>query len=107
MTPKLAEVERKAVQLPPKDREKLAGRLIESLAEEPLTDVEEAWVKEAERRFGAYRRGVDPATDDALDRVAAVEAFLRQPREERAAFDDTKARLSALFTGTGQPRSTR
>jgi flagellar biosynthesis/type III secretory pathway ATPase len=47
--------------------------------------------------LGAYRRGVDPATDDALDRVASVEAFLRQPREERAAFGDTRARLAALF----------
>ena len=57
MSPQLLEVERKAVRLPPKDREILAERLIQSLDEVPLTDVEEAWVKEAERRFAAWRRG--------------------------------------------------
>ena len=47
--------------------------------------------------LGAYRRGVDPATDEALDRVDAVEAFLRQPRDERAPRDESRARLLELF----------
>ncbi|MDE0405404.1 MAG: addiction module protein [Nitrospira sp.] len=51
------EVERDAVHLPAKDREILAERLIRSLKNEPLTEVEEAWVKEAERRFSAWRKG--------------------------------------------------
>jgi putative addiction module component (TIGR02574 family) len=57
VSPQLMEIERKAARLPPKDREILAERLIQSLDEVPLTDVEEAWVKEAERRFTAWRRG--------------------------------------------------
>ena len=47
--------------------------------------------------LGAYRRGVDLATDEALDRVGAVEAFLRQVRDERADSADSRARLLALF----------
>jgi len=57
MRPQLSELERKAFRLPVKDREELAERLIQSVDEVPLTEVEEAWVKEAERRFAAYRRG--------------------------------------------------
>ena len=57
VTPRLAEIERKAIRLPAKDRELLAERLIQSLDNAPLTEVDEAWVKEAERRFSAYRRG--------------------------------------------------
>ena len=53
--------------------------------------------------LGAYRRGVDPVTDDALDRVGAVEAFLKQARDERASAADSRARLLALFTKPGAP----
>jgi type III secretion protein N (ATPase) len=45
---------------------------------------------------GAYRRGTDADTDAALDRMPAIEAFLRQHGGERAAFDETLARLEAL-----------
>jgi type III secretion protein N (ATPase) len=47
--------------------------------------------------LGAYRRGVDPATDEALDRVGAVEAFLRQNRDERAPSSESRAKLLELF----------
>jgi ATP synthase in type III secretion protein N len=47
--------------------------------------------------LGAYRKGADPATDDALARVAAVDAFLRQGRQEQALFADSRQRLIALF----------
>ena len=57
MSRTLLEIEREAVRLPVKDREVLAERLIRSLPRAPLTQVEEAWVKEAERRFSAWRRG--------------------------------------------------
>jgi putative addiction module component (TIGR02574 family) len=57
MSPELLEIERKAFRLPVKEREILAERLIQSLGDRPLTEVEEAWVKEAERRFTAWRRG--------------------------------------------------
>jgi type III secretion protein N (ATPase) len=47
--------------------------------------------------LGAYRRGVDPATDEALDHVGAVEGFLRQNRDERASREDSRQRLIDLF----------
>jgi hypothetical protein len=53
----LLEIEREAVRLPEKDREVLGERLVRSLKRAPLTQVEEAWVKEAERRVSAWRRG--------------------------------------------------
>ena len=57
MSPKLLEIQRKAAGLPVKDREMLAERLMRSVNRVPLTQVEEAWVREAERRFSAWRRG--------------------------------------------------
>ena len=57
MSRTLLEIEREAVRLPVKDREVLAERLIRSLQRAPLTRVEDAWVKEAESRFSAWRRG--------------------------------------------------
>jgi putative addiction module component (TIGR02574 family) len=53
----MLEIQRKAVGLPVKDREILAEQLMRSVNRVPLTQVEEAWVKEAERRFAAWRRG--------------------------------------------------
>ena len=57
MSPELLDIERKAFRLPVKERELLAERLIQSLDDVPLTEVEESWIKEAERRFTAWRRG--------------------------------------------------
>ncbi len=48
--------------------------------------------------LGAYRKGADKATDDALARLPAVEAFLRQKRDERVSFADSRRALLALFT---------
>ena len=47
--------------------------------------------------LGAYRQGADRATDDALARLPAVEAFLRQKRDERVSFADSRRALIALF----------
>lgn len=57
MSKALLKIEREAVRLPVKDREVLAERLMRSVKHQPLTQVEEAWVEEAERRFAAWRRG--------------------------------------------------
>jgi type III secretion protein N (ATPase) len=45
---------------------------------------------------GAYRPGTDADTDAALERIAAIEAFLRQDRSEREDLDATRARLEGL-----------
>jgi type III secretion protein N (ATPase) len=49
--------------------------------------------------LGAYQRGSDAATDAALDKLPAIEAFLRQDRSERSDFTETKRRLISLFSG--------
>jgi ATP synthase in type III secretion protein N len=46
---------------------------------------------------GAYRRGSDPETDAALDRLPAIEAFLAQRADEVEPFDAMLARLEAVI----------
>lgn len=46
--------------------------------------------------LGAHRRGADPVADAALDRIEAIEAFLRQPAAEVAPWEATLARLSEV-----------
>jgi ATP synthase in type III secretion protein N len=46
--------------------------------------------------LGAYRAGADPEADVALERAEAIEAFLRQPADEPAAWEETVARLETL-----------
>jgi len=57
MSPKLKEVEKQAVLLSPQDRESLAAVLIQSLDGETPTEVDEAWIQEAERRYQDYVDG--------------------------------------------------
>ena len=57
MESQLHDIERRAFRLRPKEREVLAQRLVESLDDEPIAEVDRAWVAEAERRFRAYKRG--------------------------------------------------
>jgi putative addiction module component (TIGR02574 family) len=70
MSPRLKAIEREAARLSAEEKELLAERLMQSLDRAALTEVEESWVKEAERRFAAYRRGPRKA-------IAAATAFKR------------------------------
>ncbi len=45
---------------------------------------------------GAYQKGARPDVDRALEKQAAIEAFLRQPPEDEAPFATTVSRLLAL-----------
>ncbi len=47
--------------------------------------------------LGAYQRGSEPATDEAIARIEAVEGFLRQGAREAAPYEETVERLLALF----------
>jgi len=47
-------------------------------------------------RLGAYARGSDPRADRALELRGAIEAFLRQDREERAEPAEARRRLKEL-----------
>jgi type III secretion protein N (ATPase) len=46
--------------------------------------------------LGAYQRGADPVTDEAVARMDAITAFLRQRTDEAAPFAETRARLLNL-----------
>ncbi len=43
--------------------------------------------------LGAYQRGSDRATDEALAKIEKIEAFLRQRRDEASGFDETRRAL--------------
>ena len=53
----LDKVEQEALSLPREERAFLADRLLSSLGGEVLSDVDTAWVIEAERRYGEYQAG--------------------------------------------------
>ena len=46
--------------------------------------------------LGAYKRGSDPRLDRALAKIDAIEAFLRQGKDERSELDTTRAALTEL-----------
>ena len=48
--------------------------------------------------LGAYQRGADPLTDEAVARMEAITTFLRQRTDEAAPFDETRARLLKLVS---------
>jgi type III secretion protein N (ATPase) len=48
--------------------------------------------------LGAYQRGADPTTDEAIARLPAITDFLRQRTDERAPFEETRARLLELVS---------
>ena len=50
----LQQIEEQALSLPPTDRELLAQRLLHSLDNAPLSDIDEAWIEEAEKRYNDY-----------------------------------------------------
>lgn len=68
MTARTLEIARQARRLPVVERERLAERLLASLANRRLSRVDEAWVAEAERRYRTWKRGRSKAipADQAL-----------------------------------------
>lgn len=47
--------------------------------------------------LGAYHYGTDPETDYAIDKIEAVEAFLRQRLDEASDFETTLRQMTTLF----------
>lgn len=58
MTAILKKMEHEALNLPREERAFLADRLLSSLGDEALSDVDAAWVAEAEHRYAEYKSGV-------------------------------------------------
>ncbi len=76
-------------------QQKAAGRLREVLA-----------ISARQRDLlllGAYQRGSDARVDAALDKLPAIEAFLRQERGDRCEFAETRRRLIGLFSDGPPP----
>ncbi|MSQ06716.1 MAG: addiction module antitoxin RelB [Dehalococcoidia bacterium] len=57
MARKLSDVERDAMELPPRERAVLAERLLATLEDGDDGDVEGLWLQEAEKRYADYRAG--------------------------------------------------
>lgn len=77
------------------EHKKLAGRLRELMAK---YEEVELLVK-----IGEYKRGGDPTTDEAIDKIEAIRTFLRQRTDEHATMQQTLEQLSALV-GSGVRR---
>ena len=71
------------------DHKKAAGKLREVLA---------TYEKEKDLiMIGAYQKGSDARVDFAIDKIEAVNTFLKQPTEEKIGFEETVKRLKDLF----------
>lgn len=57
MTTSLAEVRELVFKLPIEDQEILLQELTSSLEQPELTEIDKAWIKEAERRYHDYKAG--------------------------------------------------
>jgi putative addiction module component (TIGR02574 family) len=69
----LIKIEHEALRLSVQERAFLADRLLSSLDEDTLTDIDAAWIAEAERRYQEYKEGKRPG-------VAAQEVFSESDR---------------------------
>ena len=81
----LASISRCQNAIIPKDHKKAAGKLREILAK--YQEVELLL------KIGEYEKGSDEATDEAIDKIDAVKAFLKQGLDERPEYDETIERL--------------
>jgi len=73
MSAVLEKVEQEALSLPQDERAFLADRLLSSLGDEVVSDVDTAWVAEAERRYQEYR-------DDKRQPIPASEVLAEADR---------------------------
>ncbi|WP_244158297.1 FliI/YscN family ATPase [Salinicola socius] len=80
------------------------SRLMESVADEAHRR-DAAKIRDLMARYrdvelllqvGEYREGSDKATDEAIHKHAAIDAFLRQPRDDHSDFAETLKRLKEL-----------
>jgi type III secretion protein N (ATPase) len=52
-------------------------------------------------RVGEYQRGTDPQADEALDKINAINAFLKQEPDEHSSYQETVGRLMQIAGFTG------
>ncbi|MFQ5604919.1 MAG: addiction module protein [bacterium] len=68
------ELEKQALLLSPEDREVLIQKLVHSLDNAPTTEVDEAWIEEAEKRYREFKKG-------ATKRIPGEKIFAEIRRE--------------------------
>lgn len=84
------------------------SRVMDALVEPSHRDAaqrlrEDLAIYEAHRELivlDAYERGTDPRVDRAIERIDAIEGFLRQRRDEHAPFEQSRSALQALVGPT-------
>ncbi|MNT88412.1 putative ATP synthase YscN [compost metagenome] len=47
-------------------------------------------------KIGEYKRGGDAVTDEAIDKIGAINTFLKQRTDERAALSEALARMTEI-----------
>jgi len=57
MTALLQKIEQEAKALSREDRERLVSDLVAGLEDAPLSEIDQAWIEEAERRYHAWKAG--------------------------------------------------
>jgi putative addiction module component (TIGR02574 family) len=72
----LKKIQHDALNLTRQERAFLADRLLSSLGEDTLTDIDEAWIQEAERRYQEYMEGKRPGIS-ARDVFAKADLMLK------------------------------
>jgi type III secretion protein N (ATPase) len=75
------------------EHKQIAGRMRELMAK---YEEVELLVK-----IGEYKRGGDPVTDEAIDKIDAIRTFLKQRTDEHSSLSQTLERLAQLV-GTGR-----
>jgi type III secretion protein N (ATPase) len=76
------------------EHKKVAGRLRELMAK---YDEVELLVK-----IGEYKRGGDPTTDEAIDKIDQIRSFLKQRTDEHSSMAQTLEKLTALVGAGGK-----
>ena len=77
MTELMKEIEKQAESLSARERELLAERLLATLRDVPLTEIDLAWLEEAERRYRLLKEG----QTEGIEAEHALEAIRRELRQ--------------------------
>jgi type III secretion protein N (ATPase) len=75
------------------EHRRLAGRVRELMAKYQEVEL---LVK-----IGEYKRGGDAVTDEAIDKIDAINRFLRQKTDERASLDEALEGMASIAGGAG------
>ena len=73
----LQTIEQEAKALSREDRERLVWDLVAGLEDAPLSEIDQAWIEEAERRYHAWKAGRTEAVP-AGQAIAEMRGKLRQ-----------------------------